>query len=207
MTSFSTIGVLKLGPPTLSTVAYGKFPMIGTWMFVIDDGHPDGPLVSGANGKNELYVGRLANPLDATSWAAWVPSSLLLATDAKDSWHVYAHGLHWISYSKPLNTDLNLFVLDRDLTVLLGGAIEVVKEGGGLYPKPDGVVTNDHFLATLRGTTASPGPKVSIAISAPAPGVPPSTTILVVSKAGLLESSSTLAPAICNGSSGELEFH
>jgi hypothetical protein len=48
---------------------------------------------------------------------------------------------------------------------------------------------------------------VSIAISAPAPGVPPSTTILVVSKAGLLESSSTLAPAICNGSSGELEFH
>jgi hypothetical protein len=133
-----------------------------------------------------------------------VPSSLLLATDAKDSWHVYAHGLHWISYSKPLNTDLNLFVLDRDLTVLLGGAIEVVKEGGGLYPKPDGVVTNDHFLATLRGTTASPGPKVSIAITDP---VLKSTTILVVSKAGLLESSSTLAPAISNGSSGELEFH
>ena len=205
MTSFSTIGVLKLGPPTLSTVAYGKFPMIGTWMFVIDDGHPDGPLVSGANGKNELYVGRLANPLDATSWEAWVPS--LLATDAKDSWHVYAHGLHWISYSTAANTGLNLLVLDRDLNVVLGGAIEVVKEGGGLYPKPVGVVTNDHFLATLRGTTASPGPKVSIAISAPAPGVPPSTTILVVSKAGLLESSSTLAPAICNGSSGELEFH
>ena len=95
MPSFSTIGVLKLGPPTLSTVAYGKFPMIGTWMFVIDDGHPDGPLVSGTNGGHQLYVGRLANPLDATSWEAWVPS--LLATDAKDSWHVYAHGLHWIS--------------------------------------------------------------------------------------------------------------
>jgi hypothetical protein len=206
MTSFSTIGVLKLGPPTLSTVAYGKFPMIGTWMFVIDDGHRAGPLVSGTNGGHQLYVGRLANPLDATSWAAWVPFSLL-ATDAKDSWHVYAHGLHWISYSKLGNTDLNLLVLDRDLNVLLGGAIEVVKEGGGLYPTPDGVVTNDHFLATLRGTTASPGPKVSIAITNPAPGAPPSTTILVVSKAGLLESSSTLAPAISNGSSGELEFH
>lgn len=51
MPSFSTIGVLKLGPPTLSTVAYGKFPTIGSWMFVIDDGHPDGPLVSGTNGK------------------------------------------------------------------------------------------------------------------------------------------------------------
>jgi hypothetical protein len=45
---------------------------------------------------------------------------------------------------------------------------------------------------------------VSIAITDP---VLKSTTILVVSKAGLLESSSTLAPAISNGSSGELEFH
>lgn len=112
--------------------------------------------------------------------------------------------MHWISYSKESETELNLFVLDRDLNVLPGGAIEVVKYGGGLYPAVDAVRTNDHFLATLRGTTASPGPKVSIAITNPELR---STTILVVSKAGLLESSSTLAPAICNGSSGELEFH
>lgn len=202
MIDVSTIGVVKIGVPKLEKIndVPAVFPFAETWMFVIDDGDPGGPAVSGVNGKHELKIGRLADPLDPGKWSliAWTT----LATDAIDMWHVYARGVHWISYSKEGDTDLTLLALDSSFNLLPGSPWDVFSSTGGIEPLPGGAKTNDHFLATLKGTGASPGGKVSIGVSNPGARV---TTIVTASKAGVTTPGVTLAAAIANGSSAEQE--
>lgn len=45
----------------------------------------------------------------------------VVATDVSDMWHIFAHGVHWISYStKSAPSSLYLLILDTSLSVTAG---------------------------------------------------------------------------------------
>lgn len=194
--SIPTLGPVSFRRPVLTTaVAPTKVSFAETWMFAIDDG-AGGVVLSGADGAHELQVVRLANPLDAASYGSL--SWTLVATGVADIWHIFAHGLHWISYSSLTADSLSLVVLDTSLTTVVGPVVVTDRGGGGLVAWQSDWVTNDHFLVNVTGTRASPGGKVGVSIWDSGSG---ETIIVRVTKTGTLGSASTIAPPTCNGSS------
>ncbi len=199
----TTVGVVKLGVPSLNTVAGPlNISVAETWMFVADDGHPDGPALFGANGKGEIYTARLTSPLDDTTWGS-VSWSLLASSDVQDMWHVYHNTVHWISYNTKAGGNLLLTILDRDLKEVLAPTEIVVPSGAPAVPK-GGFALNDHFLVGLMGSGTSPGGKVGVGVT---DTTVQRTTIIVVSKSGAIDPSTyELDATIANGSSADQEL-